>query len=182
MTAASYESSILVHPVSIQSTTQQYAAQGPILTNIESSIISSYDDGAGSTAASPGSLAPVLNVTTTTNNAADQFYAGLANDQWESSPNSMRIVYSSAIADPDAPSQGGVGLSSQQIGSGEANNASLEYSLYFPADFDFVKGGKLPGLYGGPKGCSGRNQGPECVSSTIVLIFIKLCIAASVLG
>ena len=30
-----------------------------------------------------------------------------------------------------------------------ANNVTLEYSVYFPSDFDFVKGGKLPGLYGG---------------------------------
>jgi hypothetical protein len=30
-----------------------------------------------------------------------------------------------------------------------ANNITLSYSVYFPEAFDFVKGGKLPGLYGG---------------------------------
>ncbi|OBZ75556.1 hypothetical protein A0H81_04917 [Grifola frondosa] len=29
-----------------------------------------------------------------------------------------------------------------------AKEATLGYSVYFPANFDFVKGGKLPGLYG----------------------------------
>ncbi len=46
-----------------------------------------------------------------------------------------------------------------------ATNASLEYSVYFPSDFDFVKGGKLPGLYGGHKGCSGGNAAVEWVDA-----------------
>lgn len=39
----------------------------------------------------------------------------------------------------------------------------MSYSVYFSEDFDFVKGGKLPGLYGGAsedeaKSCSGGRQ------------------------
>lgn len=34
-----------------------------------------------------------------------------------------------------------------------ANNVTLSYSVFFPATFDFVKGGKLPGLYGGHERC-----------------------------
>ena len=30
-----------------------------------------------------------------------------------------------------------------------ASNVTLSYSVFFPSTFDFVKGGKLPGLYGG---------------------------------
>jgi hypothetical protein len=30
-----------------------------------------------------------------------------------------------------------------------ANNVTMSYSVFFPDTFDFVKGGKLPGLYGG---------------------------------
>ncbi len=37
----------------------------------------------------------------------------------------------------------------------ESEKATLEYEVYFPADFDFVKGGKLPGIMGGSKGCAG---------------------------
>ncbi|KAG2361553.1 hypothetical protein BDR07DRAFT_1377137 [Suillus spraguei] len=31
----------------------------------------------------------------------------------------------------------------------DAKSVTMEYSVYFPADFDWVKGEKLPGLYGG---------------------------------
>lgn len=36
------------------------------------------------------------------------------------------------------------------------NKAFLEYKLFFPADFDFVKGGKLPGLGGGRGNTGGK--------------------------
>jgi hypothetical protein len=34
-----------------------------------------------------------------------------------------------------------------------AYNVSFEYSVFFPDDFDFALGGKLPGLYGGRTAC-----------------------------
>ncbi len=37
----------------------------------------------------------------------------------------------------------------------ESEKATLEYEVYFPSDFDFVKSGKLPGIVGGSKGCTG---------------------------
>ena len=40
-------------------------------------------------------------------------------------------------------------------GGFEGTNAVLEYDVFFPADFDFVKGGKLPGMVGGSKSCTG---------------------------
>jgi hypothetical protein len=33
--------------------------------------------------------------------------------------------------------------------------ARLEYEVFFPEGFTFVKGGKLPGMQGGPMGCGG---------------------------
>lgn len=44
-----------------------------------------------------------------------------------------------------------------------ATEVTLSYSVYFSDGFDFVKGGKLPGLYGGAsedeaKSCSGGRQ------------------------
>lgn len=45
----------------------------------------------------------------------------------------------------------------------------LSYDIYFPADFEYNKGGKLPGLRGGPdpRGCSGGSQtdGTGCFST-----------------
>ncbi len=40
--------------------------------------------------------------------------------------------------------------------SGPLDDAYLRYSVWFPARFDFVKGGKLPGLYGGRKTSGGK--------------------------
>lgn len=46
------------------------------------------------------------------------------------------------------------------------------YDIAFDADFDFVKGGKLPGIRGGPNplGCSGGNQpnGTDCFSTRVM--------------
>ncbi|ORY96287.1 hypothetical protein BCR43DRAFT_270553 [Syncephalastrum racemosum] len=59
----------------------------------------------------------------------------------------------------------------------DSNNASydsmlLRYDLAFASNFDWVLGGKLPGLFGGPpgKGCSGGNKadGSNCFSSRLM--------------
>jgi hypothetical protein len=66
---------------------------------------------------------------------------------------------------------------------GSKNNVLIEgakevlfsYSVYFPAGFNFVKGGKMPGLYGGTsmdvaKSCSGGRQDSrdECFSARVM--------------
>jgi hypothetical protein len=50
----------------------------------------------------------------------------------------------------------------------QARNVSLAYGIYFPASFDFRKGGKLPGLYGGHGGCSGGNEASTCFSTRLM--------------
>lgn len=50
----------------------------------------------------------------------------------------------------------------------QANNITLSYSVYFPPTFDFVKGGKLPGLYGGHEKCSGGDDGLGCFSTRLM--------------
>jgi hypothetical protein len=50
-------------------------------------------------------------------------------------------------------------------------SATLEYDVYFPSDFDFVKGGKLPGMSGGAKngrGCGGGVDPNTCFSYRIM--------------
>ena len=49
-----------------------------------------------------------------------------------------------------------------------ANNATLEYKVFFPGDFDWVKGSKLPGLYGGHTRCSGGNPALDCFSTRLM--------------
>lgn len=50
-----------------------------------------------------------------------------------------------------------------------AKNVTLEYSIFFPTGFDFVKGGKMPGLYGGHTGCSGGQQSEDCFSTRLMV-------------
>lgn len=52
-----------------------------------------------------------------------------------------------------------------------ATNVTLEYSVFFPDGFNFVKGGKLPGLFGGHKGCSGGQQSEDCFSTRLMVSF-----------
>ncbi|KAF9059862.1 hypothetical protein BDP27DRAFT_1385655 [Rhodocollybia butyracea] len=49
-----------------------------------------------------------------------------------------------------------------------ARTVLLSYSIFFPATFDFVKGGKLPGMYGGHEGCSGGNKAEDCFSTRLM--------------
>lgn len=53
-----------------------------------------------------------------------------------------------------------------------STSALLSYSVWFPANFSFVQGGKLPGLRGGSdtSGCSGGNQtnGTSCFSTRLM--------------
>lgn len=47
----------------------------------------------------------------------------------------------------------------------------LEYEVYFPGSFDFVMGGKLPGMHGGNLQCSGYSSVPNgnnCFSTRLM--------------
>ncbi|KAJ1030920.1 hypothetical protein NDA18_002149 [Ustilago nuda] len=46
-----------------------------------------------------------------------------------------------------------------------ATSVTFNYSVFFPLYYDFVLGGKLPGLYGGTEGCGGGNNAEHCWSS-----------------
>ncbi|KAH8916062.1 polysaccharide lyase family 14 protein [Atractiella rhizophila] len=63
---------------------------------------------------------------------------------------------------------GGTGFYAHPLALGAAKNITFEYSVYFPSDFDFVKGGKLPGLYGGRQSCSGGDPATDCFSTRMM--------------
>jgi len=44
----------------------------------------------------------------------------------------------------------------------------MTYSVFFPADFDWIKCGKLPGLFGGRAGCSGGDAALDCFSTRLM--------------
>ncbi|KAE8269199.1 hypothetical protein A4X09_0g3142 [Tilletia walkeri] len=49
-----------------------------------------------------------------------------------------------------------------------AKKVTFKYSVWFPPNFQFVKGGKLPGLYGGRESCSGGDSAQDCWSSRMM--------------
>lgn len=56
--------------------------------------------------------------------------------------------------------EGGFGVYTEHPVS--AGGASFKYSVFFPEGFNFVKGGKLSGLYGGKKNCAGGDPAVDC--------------------
>lgn len=61
----------------------------------------------------------------------------------------LRVRYPAGTSSPGEEPRGGAGFYSDPPSLQGADRACLSYMVRFPADFDFVRGGKLPGLYGG---------------------------------
>ncbi|EGG08263.1 family 14 polysaccharide lyase [Melampsora larici-populina 98AG31] len=84
----------------------------------------------------------------------------------------MQVLYPKGSANPDrrnsASPIGGIGFYASPLDLSKATNVSLYYSVFFPSNFDFNKGGKLPGLYGGGTGCSGGVESDECFSTRLM--------------
>jgi hypothetical protein len=53
--------------------------------------------------------------------------------------------------------KGGVGFYGNPNKIFPRHEITFEYQIYFDPNFEFVKGGKLPGIYGGKKGADGGN-------------------------
>jgi hypothetical protein len=77
----------------------------------------------------------------------------------------MRVVYPKGSFKPSASIVGGIGFYANPVNLASAKTVTLEYKVFFPVGFDFVKGGKLPGLYGGHKSCSGGKSAATCFST-----------------
>ncbi|OCF71470.1 hypothetical protein I204_07528 [Kwoniella mangroviensis CBS 8886] len=87
---------------------------------------------------------------------------------WDPSINSMRVTYPAGSMNPGNNPRGGSTFYAHPINMRRVHNATLEYSVFFPRDFDFVKGGKLPGLYGGHSGCTGGVDARDCFSTRMM--------------
>lgn len=84
----------------------------------------------------------------------------------------LQVLYSNGSYSNN--NQGGAqfySLWNPPIDSGGWKTMMVSYEVAFDNDFDWVKGGKLPGLRGGSlDGCSGGNQadGDNCFSTRIM--------------
>lgn len=72
----------------------------------------------------------------------------------------LRVHYPAGSASPSVSRKTGAPLGGGQfyaaLGIAPQERLRLSYNLRFPTDFDFVKGGKLPGLYGGTGNSGGK--------------------------
>ena len=70
------------------------------------------------------------------------------NDPAGGSNTVLRVEYPKGSFKPSARPVGGTGFYAQPINLKNATFVSFSYQVFFPENFNFVRGGKLPGLYG----------------------------------
>ncbi len=85
-----------------------------------------------------------------------------------SSSTLLQLFYPANSTTPTHIPIGGADFYASPLSLSSATNVTLEYSVFFSASFDFVLGGKLPGLYGGHSGCSGGNNATTCFSTRMM--------------
>ncbi|KAF9533680.1 hypothetical protein CPB83DRAFT_890147 [Crepidotus variabilis] len=105
------------------------------------------------------------------NSRASSQKASSSDDDGAVEPSSLiQLLFPAGSIDPGQTEkpQGGTQFYASPIELSNAKNVTLEYSVFFPEDFDWVLGGKLPGLYGGHTGCSGGNAAIDCFSTRLM--------------
>ncbi|KAK7037583.1 hypothetical protein VNI00_011075 [Paramarasmius palmivorus] len=80
----------------------------------------------------------------------------------------LQVLYPEGSINPANSPRGGAQFYASPLDITNATNVTFTYSILFPEDFDFVKGGKLPGLYGGRTGCSGGDAAVTCFSTRLM--------------
>ncbi|KAG8924310.1 hypothetical protein FRC02_010523 [Tulasnella sp. 418] len=91
-------------------------------------------------------------------------------DPSNSSATALVLTYPANSINPGNQNhpQGGADFYASPMDISPYRIVSLEYSVFFPEDFNFVEGGKLPGLYGGRPGCSGGDPATDCFSTRLM--------------
>jgi hypothetical protein len=87
---------------------------------------------------------------------------------WDNSTSVLRLLYPANSINPGNNPQGGAQFYATPLQINDAQNISLEYSVFFPVNFDWVLAGKLPGMYGGHRGCSGGDDALTCFSTRLM--------------
>ncbi|KAH9057016.1 hypothetical protein EDB83DRAFT_2292791 [Lactarius deliciosus] len=87
---------------------------------------------------------------------------------WTNASTMLQVFYPKGSINPARKPQGGSQFYAAPLDLQNARSVTLAYSVFFPSDFDWVKGGKLPGLYGGRTGCSGGDAADDCFSTRLM--------------
>ncbi|KAL1706261.1 polysaccharide lyase family 14 protein [Schizophyllum commune] len=89
-------------------------------------------------------------------------------DSIDSSRTALQLLYPADSINPAARPLGGAEFYAAPLDLSNASSVTLTYSVFFPSTFDWVLGGKLPGLYGGRDGCSGGDPAEDCFSTRLM--------------
>jgi hypothetical protein len=87
---------------------------------------------------------------------------------WDNTSTAMQLLYPATSSNPAGKPVGGAEIYFSPLNLSTSNNVTLIYSVFFPFNFDWVLGGKLPGIYGGHTGCSGGNDALSCFSTRMM--------------
>lgn len=87
---------------------------------------------------------------------------------WRNASTMLQVFYPKGSINPARRPQGGSQFYAAPLDLRDARSVTFAYSVFFPSDFDWVKGGKLPGLYGGRTGCSGGDAADHCFSTRLM--------------
>lgn len=87
---------------------------------------------------------------------------------WDNSSAVLQLFYPAGSINPGSDPQGGADFYATPLNFDRAINVSMSYSVFFPQDFDWVLAGKLPGIYGGHKTCSGGDDALQCFSTRLM--------------
>jgi hypothetical protein len=96
--------------------------------------------------------------------------AAVADDPstWTNASSMLQVFYPKGSVNPKSKPQGGSQFYAAPLDLRHARSVTFAYSVFFPSDFEWVKGGKLPGLYGGRTGCSGGDAADDCFSTRMM--------------
>lgn len=87
---------------------------------------------------------------------------------WDNSSTILQLFYPQNSINPGSEPQGGADFYATPLDLSRTQNLTMEYSVFFPVDFDWVLAGKLPGIYGGHTGCSGGDSAVTCFSTRLM--------------
>ncbi|CAE6431981.1 unnamed protein product [Rhizoctonia solani] len=89
--------------------------------------------------------------------------------EWNNEMSALEVFFPEGSINPGNSPQGGADFYANPLPTlTEAQNVTFAYSLFLPVDFEPVRGGKLPGLYGGKTGCSGGDAALDCFSTRLM--------------
>ncbi|RCH87243.1 hypothetical protein CU098_008906 [Rhizopus stolonifer] len=81
----------------------------------------------------------------------------------------LRVKYPKNSRNPEASPVGGLGFKAEPLTiTNKVKTVTLQYSVYFDKGFDWNRGGKLPGLFGGHGECTGGDDSSKCFTTRIM--------------